>query len=37
MQHHLRTYVFKDGVYDPNEMVETFAYSESRRPLNSLS
>src|SRR5215470_5683630 len=27
-QHHLRPYVFKDGVYDPRKMVETFAYSK---------
>ena len=30
MQHHLRDDLFKDGVYDPREMVEAFAYRENR-------
>ena len=30
MQHHLRTNLDKDGVYDPTETVETFFRSEDR-------
>ena len=30
MQHHLRTDLFKDGVYDPREAVETFSQGEER-------
>jgi hypothetical protein len=29
MQHHLKDLLFKDGVYDPEETVETFARAES--------
>jgi len=28
MQHHLRTDLFKGGVYDPREAVETFCHGE---------
>src|SRR5262249_46238560 len=30
-RHHLIDLLFKDAVYDPREMVETFAHPESRR------
>jgi transposase-like protein len=30
MQHHLRTDLFKDGVYDPREAVETLSHGEER-------
>jgi hypothetical protein len=29
MQHHLKDLLFKDGVYDPEETVETLCRSES--------
>jgi hypothetical protein len=28
MQHHLKDLLFKDGVYDPEETVETFSDAE---------
>ena len=31
MQHHLKDLLFKDGVYDPEETVETFCHA--RRPI----
>jgi hypothetical protein len=27
MQHHLKDLLFKDGVYDPEETVETFSHA----------
>jgi hypothetical protein len=30
MQHHLRTELFKDGVYDPRNAIETFSHGEDR-------
>jgi hypothetical protein len=29
MQHHLKDLLFKDGVYDPRETVETFCHPEN--------
>jgi hypothetical protein len=29
MQHHLKDLLFKDGVYDPGETVETFSRARS--------
>jgi hypothetical protein len=29
MQHHLKDLLFKDGVYDPEETVETFSHAEN--------
>ncbi len=29
MQHHLMDLLFKDGVYEPEEPVETFSYAEN--------
>ena len=34
MQHHLKDLLFKDGVYDPEETVETFCHAEDRRSGN---
>jgi hypothetical protein len=30
MQHHLRTDLFKGGVYDPRNAIETFFHAENR-------
>ena len=29
MQHHLKDLLFKDGVYDPEETVETFSHAKN--------
>jgi len=29
MQHHLKDLLFKDGVYDPEEAVETFSHARN--------
>jgi hypothetical protein len=29
MQHHLMDLLFKDGVYEPGETVETFSHAEN--------